>query len=172
MRRVLAVAALLALTVIMTPGTASAGPYDVTPVLNCVVRNSNGSFTAVLGYHNTTSQTQRVPVGSMNKMSPSPAGVTLPTTFSPGRHNGVFSITLPRYNVVVWQVGWNFLTITENAAAACPPSTQMPGEGNGLGPVVGLGVAGVLGAIVIRRVRRLAETPVSAPAPERVVTDA
>lgn len=171
MRRVLAVAALLALTVVMTPGTASAGPYDVTPVLNCVMRHSNGSFTAVLGYHNTTSQTQRVPVGSMNKMSPSPAGVTLPTTFSPGRHSGVLSITLPRYNVVIWQVGWRFLTITENSAA-CPPSTQMPAEGNGLGPVVGLGIAGVLGAIVIRRVRRLAETPVPAPGTERVGTDA
>ena len=158
--RVAAVSAVTGLTLMLTPTTAvAAGPADVDPVLNCVTQHANGSWTAVLGYHNRSGS--RMAIGSSaNQLIPGKYKDALPTTFDTGLRNGAFSITFPKSSGATWRLGDDSLSITSDAAAACPPSTQMPGEGNGLGPVVGLGIAGVLGALVIRRVRRLAETPV------------
>jgi hypothetical protein len=173
-RRLAAVSAVTGLTLLLSPATAvAAGPADVNPLLNCVTKHPNGSWTAVLGYDNT-SGSRMVIRGSDNKVTPGKYADELPTTFEAGLRNGAFSITFPKGNGATWRLGDDSLWITSDGAAACPPSTQMPGEGNGLGPVVGLAVAGVLGAVVLRRVRRLAAAPVPAPAPEpeRVSTDA
>jgi len=164
--RVAAVSAVTGLTLLTFPATAvAAGPADVHPVLNCVTQHANGSWTAVLGYDNT-SGSRLVIRGSDNKVTPGKYADALPTTFEPGVQNGAFSITFPKGNGATWSLGEDNLSIRTDAAPACPPSTQMPGEGNGVGPVVGLAVAGVLGAVVLRRVRRLAT------APQGVSTDA
>mgnify|MGYP000734075735 CR=1 FL=1 len=175
--RVAAVGAVVAGTLMLTPATATAAPpspNDVNPLVNCVMRHDDGGFTAVLGYHNTSNGTVQIRNGSDNFILPSRYNDELPTRFERGRRDGVLSLTFERGSGAIWILGNSIVAITQHSASSCPPSTQMPGEGNGLGPVVGLAVAGVLGAVVLRRVRRLAQAPVSAPAPEpdRVSTDA
>jgi hypothetical protein len=48
-------------------------------------------------------------------------------------------------------------TLDYRAAASssrtCPSSTELPAQGNGLAPAVGLAVAGVAGAVLVRRAR-------------------
>ena len=53
--------AILALTATFA-GTASAAGR-VTPILDCYVKNSDGSWTAVFGYDNTTGAEVTIPIG-------------------------------------------------------------------------------------------------------------
>jgi len=155
--RLAAVAALVAVTLLAAPGTASA--YGtVTPLLDCVVQNNNGTYTAVLGYSNSTGRTQSIPVGSYNMLTPSWVDQVQPTTFTPGTHHGVFTVTLTWIDLLFrpsWRLGGDAVDYSDVTSAACPSSTQMPSEGNGAGPAIGLVAAGVAGAFLVRRhVRR------------------
>jgi hypothetical protein len=51
-------------------------------------------------------------------------------------------------------------TLDYRAAASssrvCPSSTELPAQGNGLGPTIGLAVAGVVGAVLLHRATRRA----------------
>lgn len=162
----------VALVAAPTPAVAATA-NDVNPVLDCVAQNPDGTWTAVLGYDNTSILTVTVSVTSLNKIEPGRFKSLLPTIFEPGRHQGVFSVTLRKGESATWYLGNDTLSITADGAPACPPSTQMPAEGNGVGPVVGLAAAGVLGAVVIRRMRRRAEAATASPAgPEGVGPDA
>ncbi|MGE0454287.1 MAG: LamG-like jellyroll fold domain-containing protein [Vicinamibacteria bacterium] len=55
------------------------------PVLECVVRNADDSYTAHFGYRNRTASAFSAPVGPANFFSPGPAGRSQPTSFAPGR---------------------------------------------------------------------------------------
>ena len=133
------------------------GDTVVFPVLNCIQAGSNGAYTAVLGYRNTSRSTFTI-TGGYNVISPSSYNGKQPTTFKPGTYNGVFTLAVSS-GTVYWTLGTTKLTISRTAAAACPPSTQMPADGNGTGAVVALAVAAVLGALVVRRARRRAAAP-------------
>ena len=67
-------AALVAVVVLVglvaSPGLASAGTNGVTPFLDCLRQNPNGSYTAVLGYTNTSRTAVTIPPGALNKISP------------------------------------------------------------------------------------------------------
>jgi hypothetical protein len=51
-------------------------------------------------------------------------------------------------------------TLDYRAAASssqvCPSSTELPEEGNGTGPAIGLAAAGVIGAVLVHRATRRA----------------
>ena len=85
---VLGVAGLLA-----APGTALA-VGEVRPVVDCVRKNPDGSFTAVLGYTNRSSSPVTVPLGSRNKVTPAASDGRQPTTFQPGTKQGAHTVTL------------------------------------------------------------------------------
>ena len=143
-----------AVAVLATPGTAAAaGGNDLTPLLDCVSRNDDGTFTAVFGYLNPTGTTVRVPVGPDNQLTPDRTGQTLPTTFLPGEARGVFSVTVDQGAGVLWHLGDDNLAARVNSKPACPP-TEMPAEGNGTGPVVALAAGGLFGVLLLRQVRR------------------
>ncbi|MFQ1001944.1 hypothetical protein [Modestobacter sp. SSW1-42] len=140
-------------------GGGYSGPVVVFPVLNCIQSGSNGAFTAVLGYRNTSTSTYSI-TGDYNVFSPSSYNGRQPTTFKPGTYNGVFSLPVSS-GTVYWTLGSTKLTISRTAAAACPKDTQMPADGNGTGVVGALAVAAGLGALVVHRARRRAgATPV------------
>ena len=133
------------------------GPVVVSPVLNCIQSGTNGAYTAVLGYKNTSSSTYTI-TGDYNVISPSGYNGSQPTTFRPGTYNGVFSLAVSS-GTVYWTLGSTKLTITRTAASACPKDTQMPADGNGTGVVGALAVAAVAGTFIVRRARRQATPP-------------
>jgi hypothetical protein len=161
--------ACLALVVAAAPltgtGVATAAPPapTITPVLECVVVHDAGSFTAVIGYSNDSGQTRTVPYGAQNKLTPTRFDGSQPTTFAPGRQRGVFSV-LVDHPSVKWMLEDATLWLDADGPR-CPPPTEMPAEGNGTGIAVGLGVAGLVGVALVRRVQRRA-TPAAPGGPE------
>jgi hypothetical protein len=153
-------AALVALSLFAAPGPASAAG-TVTPLLDCVIMNNNGTYTAVLGYSNTTGRTQTVAYGYNNVVSPSKYDRVQPTTYKSGTYHGVFKLTLSVYDAYYgnpyWRLNGDTLDYTDVTSNACPPATQMPSVGNGTGAAIGLGVAGVIGVFLIRRYVRRAQ---------------
>jgi hypothetical protein len=149
----------LAFLVCAAPGVASAAPASsVTPFLDCVRENRDGSYTVVLGYSNNGSRTS-IPHGSRNFVYPYEFQGDQPTQFLTGTQRGVFAVTVSGYAVLAfrWEVDdrtvnfWSFLSARE-----CSPSTPLPVLGNGAGIAVVLVVGGLVGIYVVRRVVRRA----------------
>jgi hypothetical protein len=157
--RLAAVGALVAVALLAAPGAASAGTNGtVSPLLDCVTQNSNGSYTAVMGYSNTARNTEHIAYGYNNVISPSTYDRRQPTSFKSGTHHGVFTVTLTASDIwsnPTWTLDGHRLDYTAAYnATSCPPGTQMPSVGNGAGAAIGLLVAGLVGAFVVRRYRR------------------
>ncbi len=68
-------------------------PTTVVPILECVQRNANGSYTARFGYENTGAAVT-IPVGANNSFVPGNHNQGQTTVFQPGRRNA-FSVTFP-----------------------------------------------------------------------------
>lgn len=156
--RLAAVGVLVALSLVGAPGAASAAG-TVSPLLDCVVQNSNGTFTAVLGYSNTTGRAQTIAYGYYNVITPSKYDRVQPTTFYSGTYHGVFKVTLTAYDLWSnpnWRLDGDTVDYADVTSKPCPPSTQMPAAGNGAGPALVLLAAGVIGAFLVRRSTRRA----------------
>ena len=130
------------------------GPVVVYPVLNCIQSGTNGSYTAVLGYRNTSNSTYTI-TGDYNEISPSGYNGKQPTVFKPGTYTGAFSLPVTS-GTVYWTLGTTKLTISRTSTPACGKDTQMPADGNGTGAVAALGVAAVAGTLIVKRARRRA----------------
>ena len=132
------------------PGGGRSDPPDVVPLVDCVITHRDGSWTAVFGYDNRTGAVARIPAGPANQVTPRGYDGAQPTTFEPGVRHGVFSVTVTSGGGPMWHLGRTNLAAREGGTA-CPPSTQMPADGNGTGVVVALVLAGAVGAVVLRR---------------------
>jgi hypothetical protein len=160
------VALITAVALVATPGIAAAqnGNQSVRPTLDCIRKNTDGTYTAVLGYTNTASVRETIPVGTWNKLDPAKANGPLPTVFEPGTKRGVLTVTLTHDQWMGgpnWYLdgafvffGWSWTR--DNLATTCPSSTELPEEGNGTGPAIGLAVAGAIGAVLVHRANRRA----------------
>jgi hypothetical protein len=149
---------------VAVPGTASAG--SVTAVLNCTRPAAGGGFTAVVGYDNSTGQQVTIPYGKQNRIVPGQYDGAQPTVFAAGRHDGAFSVTITTSSAT-WTLGSQLLLLKPSQAPACPASTELPEDGNGTGPVIALAVAGVVGAVALRRVHRRSPAVAGAPVEDR-----
>jgi hypothetical protein len=76
----------------------------VVPLLQCVIRNANGSYMASFGYDNSTGAPVTIPVGSSNYFTPGKADRGQTTLFQPGRVNNAFSVTFKSNgsNLAIW----------------------------------------------------------------------
>jgi hypothetical protein len=72
----------------------------ISPVLECVVANGDGSYTAWFGYNNRNTADVSVPVGSNNRFTPNPIDRGQTTLFEPGRKVRTFSVTWGGGNLV------------------------------------------------------------------------
>ena len=156
------VAVLALIGLVASPGLASAtgGTYTVKPVLNCYQENADDSWTVVVGYVNSSRRTVDIPRGPLNQAYPSKFASLPPTSFRPGTVNGAFTAKVSLADLYAgarWVL--DGYTLDYRAAASssrtCPSSTELPAQGNGLGPAIGLAVAGVVGAVLVRRARAL-----------------
>ncbi|RBY78131.1 hypothetical protein DQ238_13075 [Geodermatophilus sp. TF02-6] len=161
-----ALAAVVAVVgLVAAPGTASAASKTVTPTLDCLRENGDGTYTAILGYTNTSKNPVTIPVGSWNQVQPARFDGPQPTVFQPGTKRGAYTVTLTQDEYMggpSWYLGGTFVFFGwswthDGKAPTCPPSTELPEEGNGTGPLIALAVAGVVGALVVHRTRRGAQ---------------
>jgi hypothetical protein len=67
-------------------------------------------------------------------------------------------VTVARGAGLVWHLDQDDLIAHHGSASACPPSTELPEAGNGTGPAIALGAAGLVGVVVVQRARRRAAT--------------
>jgi hypothetical protein len=152
-----AIGVIAALTLVFTPGTASAAP-SVTPIVDCYRDNGDGTFWVVLGYKNSYPGVKTF-TGSQNQVYPTSIGGQ-PTTFYSGTYHGQWTVKLTYSQIFQQDARWvlNGTTLKYSQyvqyATVCPPSTQLPADGNGMGTVMALGAAGVFGAAVLYRSRR------------------
>jgi FG-GAP repeat protein/putative Ig domain-containing protein len=79
-------------------------PATVVPILNCVQRNHNGTYTARFGYDNSTGAAVTIPVGSNNFFTPGNQNRGQTTVFQPGLVSNAFSVTFKASgnNLAVW----------------------------------------------------------------------
>ncbi|MBL8154846.1 MAG: DUF11 domain-containing protein, partial [Anaerolineae bacterium] len=77
---------------------------QVFPVLECVAKNTNGTFTAYFGYENKNPVSVTIPVGDDNRFLPhAPQDRGQPSVFGPGRRQFVFKVDFDGKNIV-WQL--------------------------------------------------------------------
>jgi len=67
------------------------GQETVTPRLECVAPNSDGTYTAFFGYNNKNGVNVTVPYGAKNKLALDAAGLR-PSAFAPGDHPFAFGV--------------------------------------------------------------------------------
>ena len=157
--RFAAIGVIAALGLVFTPGTASAAS-DVTPIVDCYRDNGDGTFWVVLGYDNTTGSSKTYAYGTLNQVYPTRLQGQQPKTFSAGTVHGAWTVRLTFAEIFQQNARWvlNGTTLQYSHyvqyATVCPPTTQLPADGNGTGTAVGLGAAGVAGAAMLYRFRR------------------
>lgn len=69
---------------------------SVTPAFEGWYQNPDGSFSLSFGYYNRNAQELlHLPIGPRNAITPGGPDLGQPTRFYPGRHWGVFAVTVP-----------------------------------------------------------------------------
>lgn len=144
------------LTVGAFPTSALAN--DVIPIAECVTKNNDGTYTATFGYNNKLQTTKNVPVGEDNQFWPNPVDRHQPTSFAPGVHTGVLTVTFTTPGVT-WYLEGNTATAAQGDTCGPPPCetscNEIPEVPSHLvilgGAALLLGGAGALGALRRRR---------------------
>jgi RHS repeat-associated protein len=116
--------------------TCSKHLLPIHPIVECVQKNPNGTYTARFGYSNDNAYPVTVPVGLLNLFVPLPIDRSQPTVFQPGRQQNVFSVIF-NGNALVWEVRGRITTATNSPSLACagvdtiPPAMSItsPAEG-------------------------------------------
>lgn len=120
-----------ALVTLLLPGTAAAAakPKKLIPVIECVVVNDNGTYTASIGYLNRNSFTIDLPAGTArNEFLPSPDDRGQPEQFAPGRHSHAFNVTVPTSVSLRWSLDGEVVNAHPDYTASCVTSGSMTGE--------------------------------------------
>jgi hypothetical protein len=91
----------------------------VIPFMEGWYGNEDGSVTVSFGYQNRNRDPVLIPVGENNRIEPEGLGEIQPEFFLPGRHHGVFAVTLPAAmdGTTVW---WHLISEGEEL--------KVPGE--------------------------------------------
>jgi hypothetical protein len=132
-------------------GAAAASAAPVTPFVNCVFNNTNGTAHIVFGYRNPNASVVNVPLSFENQASPG----TPPTRFNPGTTSNAFVATIPNGDVAYWLLNSDGSTyyLAYAGSTSTPKCAASPVPVTGSNPVGGVAGAGsMLGAVfVIRR---------------------
>ena len=104
----------VALVAVSLGFAAPAAATNVGAILECVVAQSNG-YVAWFGYESTASAAVDIPIGSNNRIRPSPRDRGQPTTFFPGRHSYVFSVPFAAGESIIWKLPTQSATAGANS---------------------------------------------------------
>ena len=104
---------------------------DLTPVVECVWVETNGSRTIVWGYDNPSSSTLHIDIGNKNKMSPGAEDGGQPTDFLPGRKINAFVTNVPGTSAS-WRLGNNTASLSGSTQACVTKPVSMVGSATAL----------------------------------------
>ena len=104
---------------------------DLTPVVECVWVETNGSRSVVWGYDNPSTSTLHIDVGSKNKMSPGAEDAGQPVQFLPGRRLNVFVTNVPGTSAT-WRLGNNTASLSSSTKACATKPVSMIGSATAL----------------------------------------
>ncbi|NOK67119.1 MAG: hypothetical protein GFH25_541188n388 [Chloroflexi bacterium AL-N10] len=92
---------------------------SVQPIVDCVVDNENGTFTAYFGFRNSANDAVNIAIGANNYVSPGPDDQGQPSTFEAGRSssypNAVFSVDFSGSSVT-WHLIGQSVTASSSSA--------------------------------------------------------
>jgi len=76
----------------------------IAPFLEGWYENEDGTYSYSFGYSNFNDETIHLPIGEANVIDPAQYNGMQPTVFYPGKHRGVFSVTVPasQAGIDVW----------------------------------------------------------------------
>ena len=146
------------------PGVAAAAPpMSVTPFVDCVRANPDGTVTFVLGYTSTWKKETTIGWGSRNSLHPPVYQRSQPKQFLVGTQHGAFSLRLSASDLAAgarWELDRTTLSLSSaSSATECSPSTPLPALGNGAGFALVLVAGGAFGVWFVRRVIRRSAAP-------------
>jgi hypothetical protein len=84
------------------PGNPPITNANVSPVLEGVSNNGNGTWTALWGWLSNNTVPVTIPIGAGNQFVPAPAGRGQPTVYTPGRQYGKFTTVIT--GTLVWSL--------------------------------------------------------------------
>ena len=135
----------------------------IAPFMEGYYLNDDGSVTYSFGYMNLNDATVEIPIGDGNRIEPAELAGMQPTVFLPGRHRGMFAITVPpamaqtdvwwtitnpngRVTRVPGRTSWSAYRLDwrPRAHGTVPPRVTFEGGQEPIG--IGLGPAGVMAA--------------------------
>jgi hypothetical protein len=118
------------LLLIVLLSAADDGRPDISPSLECVAANPDGTLTARFGWDNDSGMVLLVDRGRDNFTLPTRYSDRLPLEFSAGTTPaaGGFTITFPQTEMVVWTL-YGQATIASAASPRCPDVPAGPGFG-------------------------------------------
>jgi parallel beta-helix repeat protein len=93
----------------------------VKPILECVVDNGNGQWTARFGYKNDMDMLVYIPAGATNYLTPTSGAVQI-VDFQPGRTQNAFTVSFPANGQVSWSVAG-----PDSKLRTATATTQSPG---------------------------------------------
>ena len=93
-------------------------PEGISPVLECVVANDDGSYTARFGYDYVGRGRTRIAVGPDNRFTPEPQDRSQPEVFVSGRWQDVFTVDFDGSSLV-WTLDGKTATASDNPAQRC-----------------------------------------------------
>jgi hypothetical protein len=91
------------LPVVAKPASAQGG-HTLVPLLDCVVDNGDGTYTAYFGYLNSGSEVIDLPVGPKNMFVDGDPDRGQPTAFFPGEHTSEFSVVFGALETLKWML--------------------------------------------------------------------
>jgi len=100
---------------------------SITPILECVADLGEGLYEARFGYNNPNELGVKIPVSWFNRFSPHPENRGQVTTFVPGLHESVFTVTFNGSDLT-WKLTGN--TVTANASSPVCPEQEGFGVGD------------------------------------------
>jgi hypothetical protein len=124
----------------------------VTPAVNCITTHTDGTFTALFGYTNSSGATVTLSKGGPdNSISPSNLDGPQPDTFASGTTYGAFSVTVPAGGTATWTLHGNRQAVASASSLSCGPPVSMPQDGNGFGVIIMLVIAAAVGVVTVLR---------------------
>ncbi len=106
-------------TATVMPTPTQTHVLSITPILECVERNLDGSLTGYFGYDNPNLFAVTIPIGKNNLFTGAPDDQGQPTVFDPGRNTMIFSVVFD--GAIAWKLDGS-TTSASNASAACTPA--------------------------------------------------
>ena len=127
------------------------GDLTIVAFVACFTANKDGTTTAIYGDYSSADGTTTINKGPQNNITPASLEGPEPVRFASGLNTDAFPLTIPKGVTGTWTVN-GFSAAAPNGGSPACQQVSAPEEGNGLGLVLALIVAGGAGALMIRRV--------------------